>query len=206
MVGNALASYRIARKQAWQWRNELTWMEKLGLSLGMACLIGLLAQVRIPLPFTPVPVTGQTFGVLLAAIVLGQGWGAVSIAFYLAIGIAGVPWFNGMVGGVQALAGPTGGYLVGFMLAALFLGYFVNKFAKTRNYWVLLGLMLFADFVLIFGPGLLQLNLWLNLVSHNSINFTQLLSLGLVPFIIGDVVKVIAAATLGTALLPKEKD
>jgi biotin transport system substrate-specific component len=206
MVGNALASYRVARKQAWQWRNELTWIKKLGLALGMACLIGILAQVRIPLPFTPVPVTGQTFGVLLAAIVLGQGWGAVSIAFYLAIGIAGVPWFNGMVGGIQALAGPTGGYLVGFMFAALFLGYCVDKFTKSKNYFAFLGLMLFADFVLIFGPGLLQLNLWLNLVSHNSVSFSQLLSLGLVPFIIGDVIKVIAAASAGWALLPKEKD
>lgn len=206
MVGNALASYRVTRKQAWQWRNELTWINKLGLSLGMACLIGILAQVRIPLPFSPVPITGQTFGVLLAAIALGQGWGIISIAFYLALGIAGIPWFNGMVGGIQALAGPTGGYLIGFMLAASFLGYFVNKFAKTRNYWALLGLMLFADFVLIFGPGLLQLSLWLNLVSHNSISFSQLLAMGLVPFIIGDVIKVAAAAAAGSMLLPKEKD
>ena len=206
MVGNALAGYRIARKQAWQWRSELSWVKKLGLSMGMACLIGLLAQARIPLPWTPVPITGQTFGVLLAAVILGQGWSGVSIAIYIGLGVAGVPWFNGFTGGLQALAGPTGGYLIGFMLAALFLGYFLSKFTNTRNYWALLGLMLFADFVLIFGPGLLQLNLWLNLVNHNAVNIGQLLSLGLLPFIIGDIIKVIAAAAAGSALLPKEKD
>ena len=206
MVMNALASYRVARKQAWQWRSELSWVKKLGLSLGMACLIGLLAQARIPLPWTPVPITGQTFGVLLAAVILGQGWSGVSIALYIGLGVAGIPWFNGFTGGLQALAGPTGGYLIGFMLAAMFLGYFVGKFAKTRNYFALLGLMLFADFILIFGPGLLQLNLWLNLVNHNAANIGQLLTLGLLPFIIGDIIKVIAAAAAGWALLPKQKD
>ena len=152
MAVNAVDRYRVARAQAWQWRGELSWVKKLGLSVGMACIVGLLAQARIPLPWTPVPITGQTFGVLLAAVPLGTWWGGVSLAIYVGLGIAGVPWFNGLTGGIAAIAGPTGGYLIGFILAALFLGYFVDKYVKARSFYRLLGLMLVADFVLVFGP------------------------------------------------------
>jgi len=69
----ALERYKVARDNAWQWRRELGLVKKLSLSLGMACLVGLLAQARIPLPWTPIPITGQTFGVLLAAVLLGSG-------------------------------------------------------------------------------------------------------------------------------------
>jgi biotin transport system substrate-specific component len=202
---DALERYRIARDNAWQWRRELGWVKKLSMALGMACLIGLLAQARIPLPWTPVPITGQTFAVLLAAVLLGRWWGGVSLAIYIGLGIAGVPWFNGWTGGIARIAGPTGGYLIGFILAALFLGYFVDKYVKARSFRSLLGLMLFADFVLVFGPGLIQLHLWLNLAGQGAIGFYQLLTMGLLPFIAGDVVKVVAAAGATWALLPKEE-
>lgn len=205
MAIDAIERYRIARDQAWQWRRELNWIKKLALSLGMACLIGLLAQARIPLPWTPVPITGQTFGVLLAAVLLGQWWSGISMAIYVGLGVAGVPWFNGLTGGLQSLAGPTGGYLIGFILAALFLGFVTDKYVKSRNIYWLIGLMLIADFILIFGPGLIQLNLWLNLVAHNGVSINQLLEMGLIPFIAGDVIKVVAAGIAGCALTPKEK-
>ncbi len=205
MAVNTLERYRIARDNAWQWRRELGWVKKLSVALGMACLIGLLAQARIPLPWTPVPITGQTFAVLLAAVLLGRWWGGVSLAIYIGLGIAGVPWFNGWTGGMAIIAGPTGGYLIGFILAALFLGYFVDKYFKVRSFRSLLGLMLFADFVLVFGPGLIQLHLWSNLAGQGTIGFYQLLTMGLLPFIAGDVVKVVAAAGAAWALLPKEE-
>ena len=205
MAVNALERYRIARDNAWQWRRELGWVKKLSLALGMACLIGLLAQARIPLPWTPVPITGQTFAVLLGAVLLGRWWGGVSLAIYIGLGIAGVPWFNGWTGGMAIIAGPTGGYLIGFILAALFLGYFVDKYVKVRSFRSLLGLMLFADFVLVFGPGLIQLHLWSTLAGQGTIGFYQLLTMGLLPFIAGDVVKVVAAAGAAWALLPKEE-
>jgi len=205
MAVNALERYRIARDSAWQWRRELGWVKKLSVALGMACLIGLLAQARIPLPWTPVPITGQTFAVLLAAVLLGRWWGGVSLAIYIGLGIAGVPWFNGLTGGIARIAGPTGGYLIGFILAALFLGYFVDKYVKVKSFRSLLGLMLFADFVLVFGPGLIQLHLWSNLAGQGTISFYQLLTMGLLPFIAGDVVKVVAAAGAAWALLPKEE-
>jgi len=205
MAVNALERYRISRDNAWQWQRELGWVKKLSLALGMACLIGLLAQARIPLPWTPVPITGQTFAVLLAAVLLGSWWGGASVAIYIGLGIAGVPWFNGWAGGIAIIAGPTGGYLIGFILAALFLGYLVDKYAKARSFRSLLGLMLFADFVLVFGPGLIQLHLWSNLAGQGTIGFYQLLTMGLLPFIAGDVVKVVAAAGAAWALSPKEE-
>ena len=200
----ALERYRVARDNAWQWRLELGWIKKLSLSLGFACLVGLLAQARIPLPWTPIPITGQTFGVLLAAVLLGQWWSGISMAMYVGLGVAGVPWFNGGTGGVSAIAGPTGGYLIGFVLAALFLGYVVDRYAKTRSFRNLLILMSIADFVLVFGPGLLQLHLWSNITGKGAIAIPALLAMGLLPFIPGEIIKLVAAASAAWALTSKK--
>jgi len=204
MTLNALDRYKVARDNAWQWSRELGWVKKLSLSLGMACLVGLLAQARIPLPWTPIPITGQTFGVLLAAVLLGQWWSGISMIMYVGIGIAGVPWFNGGTGGLASIAGPTGGYLIGFILAALFLGYVVDRYAKTRSLRNLLILMGFADFVLVFGPGLLQLHLWSNIAGKGAIGFPDLLAMGLLPFIPGEIIKLVAAASAAWALTSKK--
>ena len=134
MTVPALERYRVARDNAWQWRRELGWVKKLSLSLGIACFVGLLAQARIQLPWTPIPITGQTFGVLLAAVLLGQWWSGISMAMYVGLGIAGVPWFNGGTGGLSAIAGPTGGYLLGFVLAALFLGIYCGQICKNEEF------------------------------------------------------------------------
>jgi len=204
MAVNALDRYRVARDNAWQWRRELGWLKKLSLSLGMACLVGLLAQARILLPWTPIPITGQTFGVLLAAVLLGQWWSGISMAMYLGLGAAGVPWFNGGTGGIAAITGPTGGYLIGFVLAAFFLGYVVDKHAKVRSFRNLLILMILADFVLVFGPGLIQLHLWSNLAGKGAIAFPALLAMGLIPFIPGEIIKLVAAASAAWALSSKK--
>ena len=128
-VTHALEDFRLARLGAFRWRYQASLPWKITLALLMAGLTGLLAQVRIALPFTPVPLTGQTFAVLLAGVVLGRKWGGVSLAIYAILGVAGVPWFNGGTSGLSA----TGGYLIGFVLAALFLGYYTDKYAKSRR-------------------------------------------------------------------------
>ncbi|HSW57761.1 MAG TPA: biotin transporter BioY, partial [Dehalococcoidales bacterium] len=112
MVINAMERYTAARVKAWQWTREINWVKKLSLALAVACLIGILAQTRIPLPWTPVPITGQTFAVLLAPLLLGHIWGGVSLLLYVGLGVAFIPWFTGWTGGLAAIAGPTGGYLV----------------------------------------------------------------------------------------------
>ena len=202
MAVDAIQRYRIAREQAWEWRSDLSAVKKIGLALGIACLVGLLAQVRIPLPWTPVPITGQVFGVLIAGVMLGSWWGALSLAIYAVLGIAGVPWFTGWTAGLSHVAGPTGGYIIGFILAALFLGLVTDRFEKTRSFPVLVVLMLAADFILVYVPGLLQLGLWLN-SSGKGVGLGQLMTMGLTPFIAGDVVKVLAAAGAAWAISPK---
>lgn len=186
-----------------RWRYELSIPMKLSLALGIACLAGLLAQVRFVLPWSPVPVTGQTFAVLLTGVLLGRWWGGISMALYVGLGIAGVPWFQGLNSGWGYLAGPTGGYIVGFILAALFLGYFTDKYVRSRSFLSMLGLMLFANFILIYVPGLLQLGLWLNLVQGEPASFSALLGMGFIPFLAGDITKAVVAAAIVRGVTPK---
>ena len=195
--------WQMARYNAYRWRYELSLTKKIALALGMACVVGLAAQLRFPLPWTPVPITGQTFAVLLAGVLLGRWWGGISLVIYAGLGAAGLPWFNGLTGGAGILVGPTGGYIVGFILAALFLGHFTDKYIRSRSFFSMLGLMLFANFVLIYIPGLLQLSLWLGLVKGEAIGFSQVLGLGLLPFIAGDMVKIVAAAAIARGITPK---
>ena len=204
MAVSALDRWRMARYNAYRWRYELSLIKKIALVLGLACATGLAAQIRLPLPWTPVPITGQTFAVMLVGVLLGRWYGGLSLAAYAGLGIAGLPWFTGWSGGVGHLAGPTGGYIIGFILAALFLGYFTDKYIRARSFPSMLGLMLFANFVLIYIPGLLQLHLWLNLVGGGAASFYQVLTMGLFPFIVGDVIKAIAAAGIAWGVTPKQ--
>jgi len=189
--------------EVFRWRCELSIPKKLALALGIALLTGLVAQLRVQLPWSPVPITGQTFAVLLAGVLLGKWWGGVSLALYAGLGIAGVPWFTGFGSGLGYLAGPTGGYVIGFVFAALFLGYFTDKYVRARSFVSMLALMLFANFVLIYVPGLLQLGLWLNIVKGQPVTFSSLLMMGAIPFIVGDITKAVLAAAIARGITPK---
>jgi len=204
MEVKALDRWRMATYNAYRWRSELSLAGKILLALGMACVIGLSAQAMIPLPWTPVPITLQTFAVLLAGVLLGRGWGGISVAAYAGLGVAGLPWFTGWSGGVGHLAGPTGGYIVGFFLAALFVGHFTDKYIRARSFLPMLGILLFADFVLIYVPGLLQLHLWLNLVGGGSASFYHVLTLGVFPFIAGDLIKIFVLTGIASAITPRQ--
>jgi len=188
------AKYDVFRR-----RYQLSIPWKLVLALGVAGLTGLLAQVRIPLPWSPVPITGQTLAVLLAGVLLGRWWGGVSMAIFAGLGFAGVPWFSGWESGL----GATGGYIIGFILAALFLGYFTDKYIRSRSFFSMLGLMLFSNFVLIYVPGLIWLGLWLNLAAGTPATFTALLGMGAIPFIAGDITKAVLAAAIARGITPK---
>jgi biotin transport system substrate-specific component len=189
--------------EVFRWRCELSIPKKLALALGIALLTGLAAQLRVQLPWSPVPITGQTFAVLMAGVLLGKWWGGVSLALYAGLGIAGVPWFTGFGSGLGHLAGPTGGYVIGFVFAALFLGYFTDKYVRARSFVSMLALMLFANFVLIYVPGLLQLGLWLNIVKGQPVTFSSLLMMGAIPFIVGDITKAVLAAAIARGITPK---
>jgi biotin transport system substrate-specific component len=206
-----VAAIERKRYDFFRWRYGLAIPKKLVLTLGIACLIGLLAQVRVYTPWTPVPITGQTFAVLLAGVVVGRSWGGVSVAIYAVLGIAGVPWFApqaGMpafsAGGIGHLAGPTGGYIVGMILAALFLGYFTDKYVKARRFLSMLGMMLFASLVIIYLPGLIWLGVWLNLVSGTPASVSEVIAIGAVPFILGDILKSVLAVVIVRVIIPSQ--
>ncbi len=195
-------NYKHARYNFFKWRYELDILHKVVLALSFACLTGLVAQFRFYLPWTPVPLTGQTFAVLLTGILLGR-WAGVSQGMYLGIGAVGVPWFAGGNAGIGYLTGATGGYLIGFIFAAFFLGYFVDKYIRSRSFISMLGLMLFANFVIIQGFGLAHLYIWLTFVKGSSVNIVELLVMGMIPFIVGDILKIFTAAGITRAITPK---
>lgn len=185
------------RYSIFQWRVSLSIPGKIAMMCGMAALTGLLAQVRIPLPFTPVPITGQVMAVLLAGIVMGKWWGGGSMALYAGLGIAGLPWFTGFSSGL----GATGGYILGFIPATLFLGYFVDTHVKSRRLLPLLGLMLIAT-LLFYIPGVAWLGLWLKSSGTTGIGFAGLLAIGVGPFIVFDIIKAVLAGLIAFAIVP----
>ncbi len=194
------ATINRAKYDVFRWRYELSIPKKLALTLGAACIVGLLAQVRLPNPWIPeVPITGQTFAVLLAGVMLGRRWGGASLTIYAGLGAVGVPWFTGWNSGF----GATGGYIIGFILAALFIGHFTDKYIRSRSFLSMLGLMLFANFILIWIPGLIWLGLWRSMVMDTSVVITSLL-VGSVPFILGDVIKAALAAVVARGVTPKQ--
>jgi len=143
-----------------------------------------MAQVRLPLPFTPVPITGQTFAVLLVGAALGARLGVLSLALYLVEGLAGLPFFAGGASGLTALFGPTGGYLVGFVAAAYLVGLLAER-GGDRRVRTAVPIFLAGEAVIyLFGLP------WLGFF----VGFRQALALGLFPFLVGDVLKLAAAA------------
>jgi biotin transport system substrate-specific component len=142
------------------------------------------AFVRLPLPFTPVPATLQTFFVLLAGAYLGAGAGASSQLLYVVLGAAGAPVFAGAACGLSALFGPTGGYLASFAAAAFLIGSL--KRACEGSFARLLALFSLASFVILLC-GSLWLKAALNLPAEAAFR------LGMAPFLAGDLLKAWAA-------------
>jgi biotin transport system substrate-specific component len=189
---------------AFRWRYQLSIPKKLALSLAMVALTTLLAQIKFYLPASVVPVTGQTLGALFAGVLLGTWWGGISMLLYAFLGAIGLPLFAGWTHGLSVIAGPTGGYIVGFIFASLLLGYFTDRYVRARSFFVMLSLMLVANFVLIYIPGLWQLNNWLETVKGSHVAFAQLLTMGLIPFIPGDITKAIIGAAAARLITPKK--
>lgn len=158
--------------------------------VGGSLFIALLAQVAFPIPLSPVPITGQTFAILTLAMALGARNGVLATLAYLAEGAAGLPVFAGGVGGVTHLLGPTGGYLVGFVLCAAVCGK-LAELGFDRSYPKMLFAMTLGN-ILIFIPGVL----WLS----NFVPAGQALVLGFAPFIPGAILKTLAASALFPSL------
>ena len=155
------------------------------LVLGGAAFVGISAQVVIPLPFTPVPLTLQTFAVLLVGAALGTWRGIASMVVYAAAGTAGVPWFSA---GSSGWGGASYGYILGFIVAAGIVGRLAEQGA-TRTALRTAGLMVTGN-VVIYAIGVTYLK------SAIDVTWATALSLGLVPFLLGDALKIALAAGL----------
>jgi biotin transport system substrate-specific component len=165
-----------------------TKVRTLALVVGGAALTAICAQVKFPVPGSPVPITGQTFAVLLAGAALGPARGAASQLVYLLMGLVGMPVYSGRTSGPEILFGATGGYIFGFVLAAAVVG------LAARHGWdrtVRRALPLFAlGLALVFAFGVA----WLAI--HTGMSLPAAIDAGLTPYLFGEVLKVAAAAAL----------
>jgi biotin transport system substrate-specific component len=160
----------------------------------LVALTGGLAQISLRIPFSPVPVSLQLFGVFLAGLVLGPAWGGFAIALYLLVGVVGAPVFSNGGAGLGYLLGPTGGYLVGFLLAAVLIGAVVHSGMEPRSLeavslpTVAVGLVLGLGAIYAFGVP------WLAFTAGYGIE--KAATVGMLLFLPGDALKVAATALL----------
>jgi len=153
-----------------------------------AALTGVGGLIAIPLPFTPVPITLQTFFTFLAGAILGKYLGALSQVIYLLLGVVGVPVFAKGSSGIGPLLGPTGGYLMGFIPAAFLVGWILE--AREKSSYGLVFLAMVVGLLAIYIPGVG----WLMWVARLSL--VKALLLGALPFLPGDAVKIVVGALI----------
>ena len=163
-------------------------LREVTLVAGGALIIAAAAQLKVLLPFTPVPVTGQTFALLLLAALYGSRRGAATAMSYLALGLMGLPVFSAAPPGPAALVSPTAGYLAGFVAAAWVTGSLSERGWDRRP--LTAGLAMAIGSAVLFASGLL----WLG----QFVGYSNVLQQGLLPFIPGDIIKI----ALATAILP----
>ncbi|NCP88305.1 MAG: biotin transporter BioY [Anaerolineae bacterium CG_4_9_14_3_um_filter_57_17] len=149
-----------------------------------AALVALLAQVRIPLPFTPVPLTGQTFAVLLVGAALGSRRGAASLTLYALSGALSLPVFAGGASGAAYIFGPTGGYLLGFILSAWVIGLLAERGLERSIRTSMLPFLVGTVIIYALGAA------WLAFFVGPAAAITK----GVLPFLPGDALKLILAA------------
>ncbi len=158
------------------------------LIFGGSLLIAIMAQLRIPLPFSPVPVTGQTFAVLLLGALYGSRRGPAAVVTYLTLGAIGFPIFAGGAAGLARFVGPTAGYLAGFVAAAFAVG-LLSERGWGRSPWTT-GASMIVGSLIVYATGAL----WLS----RFVGSEAVLNTGVLPFLPGDALKIV----LATILLP----
>lgn len=154
-----------------------------------AAIIAVLAQVTIPLPL--IPITGQTLAIGLVVTILGTKLGTLSVLLYILLGAVGMPVFSGFSGGLGIVAGPTGGYIVGFLPTAIIMGLYLKKFGLTIPQAVIANVIGMVV-TLAFGTA------WLKIVAE--LTWTAAFMGGAAPFIITGLLKAALAAWLGVVV------
>ena len=178
----------------------------------MSAVLCVLAPFTIPIPVSPVPLSLATFVVYLAAVLLGAKRGAVSVLLYLLLGLVGLPVFSGFSGGAGVLLGPTGGYLVGYVLCAVIVGWLTER-GKVRNWlykafsseegakcswkpvcWNVLAMALGTLACYGFGTA------WFLVIMKGAYTITQALLVCVAPYLLFDMIKIFAAAAVAVPI------
>ena len=160
--------------------------------------VALSSQLAFYLPFSPIPITGQTFAVLFIGAVLGSRRGGLSLALYVLEGLIGLPVFAGGTGGMAIIFGPTAGYLVGFIPAAILVGYLSEKGFSRNRISMFFTLLLGLTVIYLFGV--------FRLLSF--VEYEKVFIFGIAPFLVGDAIKAVMAMILipsGWKLIKREK-
>jgi biotin transport system substrate-specific component len=168
------------------------------ISLRMTVYASLMAALTaagayLAIPIGPVPIVLQNLFIFLSGLLLGSGWGTASVGVYLLAGVLGLPVFAGGVGGIGRFAGPTGGYLLGFLPAVCVIG-FISNVSKTNVVRDLLAMV--CGSLIIYACGLS----WLKILTGMTLGKT--LAVGMYPFLPGDALKMAAAVPIAKALRP----
>jgi biotin transport system substrate-specific component len=154
----------------------------------MAAVICVLGPIALNIPVSPVPISLGTLAIYFVVSVLGMKLGTLSVLIYILLGLAGVPVFASFTAGAGKLFGPTGGYIIGYIFMALICGFFVEKFNHKLPLYFL-GMVLGTAVCYLFGTA------WLGFQLDKT--FLQALSIGVLPYIPGDLVKLIIAMAVG---------
>jgi len=162
-----------------------SWLRDLALIVAGSLLVAALAQITIPLPFTPVPLTGQTFAVLLVGAALGSKRGLASMILYTVEGAIDLPFFAGGASGWHVLVGATAGYLIGFIVAAYVIGLLAERGLERNVRTSFVPFFVGTLVIYFFGVA------WLSTVLGS---LSKAIVAGLLPFVIGDIIKLILAA------------
>jgi len=161
-------------------------MTSIALMAAVICVVG-----PFTLPIGPVPITLAPLAILLSVYILGTKKGTIALLIYLLIGAVGVPVFSGFTGGIGKLAGPTGGYLVGYIIFALIAGWFIHRF-YDKVVIQFLGMVLALAVLYAFGTA------WI--AYSAGMTFGAALAVGVLPFIVFDLIKIVITIVLGRAV------
>ncbi len=157
----------------------------------MSAVLCVLGPMSISLPFSPVPISFATIGIFLSLYVLGAKFGSLSVIIYLILGVIGLPVFSTFSGGIGKVAGPTGGYLIGYVFLAVISGIFIDKF-KNNKLLQFIGMISGTLICYLIGT------IWLSFQAD--INFVSALTIGVLPYIVFDLTKIVFSILFGNKI------